>query len=59
MQIPKDIVSQWSGFVTEWCAGVEPAETPRDVDRADVIINPLGALLQREFLYTAVRTVEG
>ena len=22
MQIPKDIVSQWSDFVTDWCAGV-------------------------------------
>jgi hypothetical protein len=34
MQIPKDIVSQWPGCVAEWCAGVEPAEPPRAVDRA-------------------------
>src|ERR671920_954808 len=34
MQIPKDIVAQWSGFVTEWCAGTEPSETPSAVDRA-------------------------
>jgi hypothetical protein len=34
MQIPQDIVSQWSKFVTYWCMGTEPAEPPADVDRA-------------------------
>src|SRR5919107_2517177 len=29
MQIPKDIVAQWSGFVTEWCAGTEPSRNAK------------------------------
>jgi hypothetical protein len=34
MQIPQDIVSQWSDFVTNWCLGTKLAEPPADVDRA-------------------------
>lgn len=34
MHIPENIISQWSDFVANWCAGAEPAEAPATVDRA-------------------------
>jgi hypothetical protein len=33
-QIPPNIAANWHQFVTEWCLGVEPEETPSEVERA-------------------------
>ena len=33
-KIPPNIDANWHQFVTEWCLGVEPDETPSEVERA-------------------------
>jgi hypothetical protein len=33
-KIPPNIDANWCQFVTEWCLGVEPDETPSEVERA-------------------------
>ena len=32
--IPPNIAANWCEFVAEWCLGVEPEETPSEVERA-------------------------
>jgi hypothetical protein len=33
MPIPQNITAQWSGFIAEWCRGIEPVEAPLEVER--------------------------
>ena len=34
MQLPQNILSHWAEFVADWCLGLEPAESPYNVDCA-------------------------
>jgi hypothetical protein len=34
VSIPHNITAQWSEFVAEWCLGIQPVETPAEVERA-------------------------
>jgi hypothetical protein len=34
MSIPPNIAANWPEFVAEWCLGIEPVETPSEVERS-------------------------